>query len=111
MLYFPITQMMFCTILMMIMIYLITTETPHLNLVLMTGIQFKYYFDNVYQIDKEGFNEILTIEVEEKNKQAILEAAKREAVKARVPPQVYKKEKVVVTKGSKKTAKSEVFGE
>ena len=37
---------------------------------------------------------------------------KREADNARVPPQVYKKQKVVVTKGSKKTTKTEeVFGE
>ena len=103
--------MILYAIIMMIMMYLIT-ETPHLNLVLMTGIQFKYYFERVDQIDKQGFNEILTIEVEEKDKKAILEAAKREADNARVPPQVYKKKKVVVTKGSKKTTKSEeVFGE
>ena len=81
---------MLCTILMTMM-YLITEPPPHFNLVLMTGIQFKYYFDKVDQIDKEGFNKILTIEVEEKDKQAILEAAKRETDKARVPPQVYKK--------------------
>ena len=99
-----------CTILIMIMMYLIT-ETPNLNLVLITGIQFKYYLDRVEKIDKEGFNEILTIEVEDKDREAILEAAKREADNARVPPQVCKKKKVVVTKGSRKTTKSEeVFG-
>ena len=77
--------MMLCTILMMIIMYLIT-KTPDIKLVLMTGIQFKYYFEKVDKIYKEGFNEILTIEVEEKDKEAILEAAKREAEKARVPP-------------------------
>ena len=102
---------MLFTLIMMIMMYLIT-ETPHLNLVLITGIQLKYYFEKVDHIEKEGFNEILIIEVEKKDKKAILEAAKRETDNARVPPQVYKKQKVVVTKGSKKTTKSEdVFGE
>ena len=94
------------TILIMIMMYLIT-ETPNLNLVLMTGIQFKYYLDRVEKIDKEGFNEILTVEVENQDKEPILEAAKGEADNARVPPQVYKKKKVVVTKGSRKTTKGE----
>ena len=62
--------------------------------------------------DKEGFNEILTIEVENKDKEAILDTAKREADNARVPPQVYKIKRVVVTKGSRKTTKSEeVFDE
>ena len=81
--------MIMCTFLIMTMMYLIT-ETPKLNLVLMTGIQFKYYLDRVEKIDKEGFNEILTIEVENKDKEAILDTAKREADDARVPPQVYK---------------------
>ena len=64
------------------------------------------------KIDKQGFNEILIIGVEEKDKEAIPEAGKREADKARVPPQVYKKEKAVVTKCSRKTTKTEeVFHE
>ena len=93
---------------MMIMMYFIT-ETPHLNLVLMTGIQFKYYFEKVDKIDKEGFNEILTIEVEEKDKKTILEAAKREADNARVPPQVYKKKRLWLQKVPRRLLKVKKF--
>ena len=52
----------------------------------MTGIQFDQYFAKIEETDKEGFNETLTVEVREKDKNAILEAAKREADKARDPP-------------------------
>ena len=71
---------MLCTILMMIIMYLIT-ETPDLKLVLMIEIQFKYYFEKVDKIYKEGFNEILPIEVEEKDKEAIFEAAKKRLIR------------------------------
>ena len=48
------------------------TVTPNLRLVLMTGVQFKKYFAKV-EWDKDGFNETLTAEVRDCDKDAILE--------------------------------------
>ena len=64
----------------------------------MTGIQFQKYFDKIEETDKEGFNETLTVEVREKDRDAILNVAKVEADRARAPPEVYKTETVVPEK-------------
>ena len=83
--FYPITCMMIFTITMMILICSFTV-TPNLRLTSMTGIQFDQSFAKIEETDKEGFNDTLTVEVREKDKNAILEAAKREADKARAPP-------------------------
>ena len=54
----------------------------------MIGIQFDQYFAKIEETDKEAFIETLTVEVREKDKNAILEAAKREADRAS-PPQKF----------------------
>ena len=95
------------------------TVTPNLRLVLMTGVQFNKYFAKVEEWDKEGFNETLTVEVRDCDKDAILEQAKEEADRARAPPQVYRTETVIPEqvkgkgrrKRQPKPVTTEVFGE
>ena len=90
---------MICAITMMIPICFITVP-PNLKL---TGIQFEKYYEKIEDIDKKGFTETLVVEVRENDKKQILEAAKREADKAREPLEVYKKEKVKVKRSKRKT--------
>ena len=89
------------------------TVTPNSRLTLMTGIQFDQYFAKIEETDKEGFNK--TVEVREKDKNVILEAAKREADKVSPqppPPEIYKTEKVVGKGKWKRAPKTQnVFGE
>ena len=47
------------------------TVTPNFRLVLMTGVQFNKYFAKVEEWDKEGFNETLTVQVRDCDKDAI----------------------------------------
>ena len=79
----------------------------------MIGIQFDRYFAKTEETDKETFIETLTVEVKEKDKNAILEAAKREAdSQPAPPPEVYKNDNVA-GKGKRKRAPKtwNVFGE
>ena len=61
----------------------------------MTGVQFNKYFAKIEEWDKEGFNETLTVDVRDDDKEAILQKAKDEADRASTPAEVYKTETVV----------------